>query len=83
MRGARLFPNLPGHYESGRFRLGFGRVRGRQQINLIFDNDCVASFHPGELADLQQILQSMEMFLTGESIASLPPDDDHSMAERR
>ena len=78
--GAKLlFPNIPGHYESGRFRLSLGRVRGREQINLIYENECVASFHPGELADLQQILHKMEMYLTGESVASLPPDDDQSL----
>ena len=83
MRGKLLFPNIPGHYESGRFRISLGRAYGREQINLVYENECVASFHPGELADLQQILHMMELYLTGESIASLPPDDDQSIIESR
>ncbi len=72
----RHFPNLPGYFESGPFRLNLTKVQGRERITLIYKDELLATFDSGELVDLSEVAQGMALFLTREKIAALPPDED-------
>ena len=41
------FPNLPGVFQSGPFRLRLNKFHGPQQISLIYKEKLIASFDPG------------------------------------
>jgi hypothetical protein len=75
MRNAS-FPNLPGTYASGPFRLRLGKFHGQRTVTLVYKDELIATFDTAELVDLQEVVQRMEMFVTEESFAKLPPDED-------
>jgi hypothetical protein len=75
MRNAS-FPNLPGTYASGPFRLRLGKFHGQRKVTLVYKDELIATFDTAELVDLQDVVQRMEMFVTEESFAKLPPDED-------
>ena len=69
------FPNLPGVFESGPFRLRLNKFYGPQQINLIYKEKLIAAFDPSELVDLEEVVRRMASSITDESYAKLPPDE--------
>jgi hypothetical protein len=68
------YPNLPGTFQSGPFRLRLNKFHGRQEIALIYNDKTVAVFTPGELADLEAVVRRMALFVTDESLPTFPPD---------
>jgi hypothetical protein len=72
----RAFPNLPGTFESGPFRLHLGKYHGRKQISLVYRDELIANFESNELVDLEEVVRRMTLFVTEESFAKLPPDED-------
>lgn len=69
------FPNLPGTFQSGPFRLRLNKFHGRKQVTLIYKDEPVATFDAGELVDLEDVISRMARFVTEESFAKLPPDE--------
>ena len=69
------FPNLPGVFQSGPFRLRLNKFHGPQQISLIYKEKLIAAFDPGELVDLEEVVRRMASAVTDESYAKLPPDE--------
>jgi hypothetical protein len=68
------FPNLPGTFESGPFRVRLNKFHGRKEVTLIYKDERVATFDAGELVDLEEVVSRMTSFITDESYAKLPPD---------
>ena len=75
MARSRSFPNLPGTFESGPFRLHLSKYHGRKQITLVYKDELIARFDAGELVDLEEVVRRMSLFITEESFAKLPPDE--------
>jgi hypothetical protein len=75
MARSRSFPNLPGTYESGPFRLTLSKFHGRKQISLVYKDELIASFESAELVDLEEVVRRMSLFVTDECFAKLPPDE--------
>ena len=75
MARSRSFPNLPGTFESGPFRLNLSKFHGRKQITLVYKDELIASFDAGELVDLEEVVRRMSLFVTEECFAKLPPDE--------
>jgi hypothetical protein len=71
----KSFPNLPGTFESGAFRLHLSKYHGSQQISLVYKDELVARFEAGELVDLEEVVRRMSLFVTDECFAKLPPDE--------
>jgi hypothetical protein len=69
------FPNLPGTFESGSFRLTVAKFHGRKKITLTYNDKLVATFDGGELVDLEEVVGRASLFVTEESFAMLPPDE--------
>ena len=69
------FPNLPGVFESGPFRLSLNKFHGPKQISLIYKEKMIAAFDPSELVDLEEVVRRMVCSITDESYAKLPPDE--------
>jgi hypothetical protein len=62
-------------FVSGPFRLRLDKFHGRRKLTLVYKDELIATFDAAELADLQQVVQRMCMFVTEESFAKLPPDE--------
>ena len=75
MARSRSYPNLPGTYESGPFRLNLCKYHGRKQVTLVYRDKLIASFEADELVDLEEVVRRMSLFVTEESFATLPPDE--------
>ena len=71
-----IFPNLPGIFESGHFRLHLNKFHRQQQITLRYKDNTTLTFDPHDLADLQEVVARMILFVTDETCAKLPPDED-------
>jgi hypothetical protein len=71
----KAFPNLPGTFESGPFRLSLSKFHGRKQVTLVYKDELIARFDTGELVDLEEVVRRMAGFVTEESFAKLPPDE--------
>ena len=69
------YPNVPGTFQSGPFRLRLNKVHGRKDVMLIYEDKVIATFEPGELADLEQVVRRMALFVTDERLPSFPPDE--------
>jgi hypothetical protein len=69
------YPNLPGTYQSGPFRLRLNKFDGRQDIALIYRDKVVAAFTPDELADLEAVVRRMALFVTDERLPTVPPEE--------
>jgi hypothetical protein len=69
------FPNLPGTFASGPFRLRLNKFHRPQQNNLIYKEKLIAAFDPSELVDLEEVVRRMASSITDESYAKLPPDE--------
>jgi hypothetical protein len=69
------YPNLPGVFESGPFRLRLNKFHRPKQISLIYKEKLIAAFDPSELVDLEEVVRRMASFITDESYAKLPPDE--------
>jgi hypothetical protein len=68
------YPNLPGVFESGPFRLRLNKFHRPKQISLIYKEKLIAAFDPSELVDLE-VVRRMTSAITEESYAKLPPDE--------
>ncbi len=73
---SRSYPNLPGTFESGNFRVRLNKFHGRKEINLVYNEKVIATFSAAELLDLEEVITQMSLFITDECYAKLPPDDD-------
>jgi hypothetical protein len=69
-------PNLPGTYESGSFRLTVAKFHGRREITLVHNDQVLAKIDGADLVDLQEVVSRALLFVTEESFAMLPPDED-------
>jgi hypothetical protein len=75
MKHSAVFPNLPGTFESGPFRLVFSKFHADRKITLFYRDELIASFDAGELVDLEEVVRRMTYFVTEETFAKLPPDE--------
>lgn len=69
------FPNLPGSYESGPFRLTLNAFHGRKKITLVYKDELIGTFDAGELVDLEEVVRRLSLSVTEESYAKFPPDE--------
>jgi hypothetical protein len=69
------YPNLPGTFQSGPFRVRLNKFHGRQEIALIYKDKVVATFSPGELADLEAVVRRTALFVTEERLPAFPPEE--------
>ena len=69
------FPNLPGTFESGPFRVHLNKFAGRKEVTLFYRNEHVTTFDAAELIDLEEVVSRISLFVTDESYAKLPPDE--------
>jgi hypothetical protein len=72
---SRSFPNLPGTFASGPFRLTLSKFHGQKQIGLVYRDELIARFEAAELVDLEEVVRRMSLFVTEECFAKLPPDE--------
>ena len=69
------YPNLPGTFESGPFRLNLNTFHGCKKITLVYKDELIATFGAEELVDLEEVVRRTSLFVTEESFAKLPPDE--------
>jgi hypothetical protein len=69
------FPNLPGSFGNGPFRLTLNKFHGHKQVKLIYKDEVVATFDPEHLVDLEEVVRRMCLFVTEECFAKFPPDE--------
>jgi len=75
MSGSRLYPNLPGTFQNGPFRLTLNKFHGRKQVNFVYKDELIATFDAQDLVELEEVVRRMSLFVTEECFAKLPPDE--------
>ena len=75
MSGRLLYPNLPGTFDNGPFRLPLNKFHGHNQVQLSYKDKLIATFDPQDLVALEEVVRRMSLFVTEECFAKLPPDE--------